>query len=359
MLEEFWMAKGAVILCIGVLLDAMVGDRRSYGGIAHPVVWMGKYIHILDRFLNRARKRYHVAKVGEFVATDLQASETILLDRIMGFLAVLAMVLVAGLFGGAFHAGLQLLDAPWSWLIEALLLSVLLAARSLYDHVLAVAKACASGSLDAMQAALQHIVSRDAKKLDQYGVARGAFDSLCDNYIDGVLAPLFWWAVAGLPGLFIYKMINTADSMIGYHAHPYKDFGYASAKADDLLNQIPAILGCLVVWWSALGVPSASFHGARQALLAREWRHHRSPSAGFPEAAFAGALGLSLGGKRVYPGDIVVECWIGKGRREVVADDIYKGLLLYKWACVLHLMFLFLLWCGVELFWQNSGIWTI
>ncbi len=214
--------------------------------------------------------------------------------------------------------------------VMALAASSLLAQRSLHDHVKAVADALAQG-LDEGRVAVAMIVGRDPAALDEAGVARAAIESLAENFSDGIVAPLFWLVAAGLPGAAAYKAANTADSMIGHRNARYEDFGKAAARFDDLVN-LPA--SRLAALWLALAAgPRAS--GALMAVR-RDAGRHRSPNAGWPEAAMAGALGLKLAGPRVYAGVLVDDSFMGEGRREATAADIRAALALYRRACAIQ-----------------------
>jgi adenosylcobinamide-phosphate synthase len=198
-----------------------------------------------------------------------------------------------------------------------------------------VAKGLRRDGLAGGRAAIRHIVSRDPASLDQPGVARAALESLAENFADGVVAPVFWYAVAGLPGICAYKAINTADSMIGYRTNRYAAFGKASARLDDAANWIPARLAAIVI-----AIAAAFTGNDTRGVLRVMWRDaatHASPNAGWPEAAFAGALGLALGGKRSYPGEGTKEHWIGgDGKRRYGPKGIERGLRLYIVACILN-----------------------
>ncbi len=206
--------------------------------------------------------------------------------------------------------------------------STLIAARSLYEHVTAVADALEAGGVEAGREAVAKIVGRDTGDLDEAGVARAAIESLAENFSDGVVAPCVWGLLLGLPGMAAYKATNTADSMIGHRTERHAAFGWAAAKLDDLLN-LPA--SRLAALWLAL---AAAVRGdasvkAAFATIRRDARKHRSPNAGWPEAAMAGALGLKLSGPRVYHGTETDDAWIGDGASEVTAADIRRALALY------------------------------
>jgi len=250
---------------------------------------------------------------------------------------LVATLVILSLLGGLLVARLFfLLLPPLLALIPiALLASSLLAQRSLHDHVEAVADALVK-SVEQGRETVAMIVGRDTKELDEAGVCRAAIESLAESFCDGIAAPIFWIAVAGLPGGIAYKAINTADSMIGHKTSRYIDFGWAAARTDDVVTWPAARLAAL---WLALGaffVPGASPRRA----LAIAWRDaakHDSPNAGWPEAAMAGALGLRLMGPRRYEGELADHDWMGDGRFALKAADIRTALQLYRAACSVQL----------------------
>ncbi|WP_395826875.1 adenosylcobinamide-phosphate synthase CbiB [Elstera sp.] len=300
-----------LLLLLAAILDAVVGDPPSlWRRVPHPVVWIGALIAATERTLNRGgplrRRGAGVIALALWLAIGIG-----------GTLLVLALVPPwAG-------AGLTLLGG-----------AILLAQRSLADHARAVAEGL-DLSLDAGRAAVSRIVGRDPESLDEAGVARAAVESVAENFSDGFTAPLFWFALFGLPGIVGYKIINTADSMVGHLSPRYAAFGWASARLDDLVNLIPARLsGALIVLVAAL---SPDLDG-RQAVRAMrtDARRHRSPNAGWPEAAMAGALGLALAGPRRYGAEIVDDAWMNTlGRREATAANIRRAVRVMRAAAAL------------------------
>jgi len=218
-------------------------------------------------------------------------------------------------------------DGIWAWFLEAILVSTLLAFRGLYIHVAAVAGSLAEG-LDAGRRAVREIVGRDPESLDEGGVGRAAVESLAENFSDGVVAPVFWYLLLGLPGLFAYKAINTLDSMVGHRNERYRQFGWAAAKLDDLVNLPASRLTGAIFIGTALILPNASASRSFRAVL-RDASRHRSPNAGWCEAAVAGALDLALGGPRIYQGERVEDAWMGDGDKTVGPADIRRALRLY------------------------------
>lgn len=265
--------------------------------IGHPVIWMGNWLSFLERRMNGA--------------------EATRLTGLVAWLIYVAPVLAIAI---ALHL---LARASWpGFIVEVLLATTLLAQKSLADHVRAVADGL-DQSLDDGRKAVSMIVGRDPYKLDEAGVSRAALESLAENSSDGIFAPAFWLAIAGLPGLALYKAINTADSMIGHKSPRYLHFGWASARIDDLVNLIPARLSGLLYALTSLKL--AAFHA-----MWRDAGKHVSPNAGWPEAALAGSLGIRLGGPRAYEGRVVNLAWMGEGREELTRADIRAGLKLYS-----------------------------
>ncbi len=303
------------VLIAALLVDRFIGDPDAlWARVPHPVVAMGKAVAMMDRWLNREgddpaeRRRNGVYAIWMLIAV-----------------AVLAGILLARLF----HAA-----GPLGWLVEVAVVSVFLAQKSLADHVAAVAAGLRKGGLAGGRDAVSRIVGRDPNRLDEAGVARAAVESLAENAADGVIAPALWYAVFGLPGLLACKLINTADSMIGNFSPRHTDFGRAAAIVDDVMNWIPARatagLSALAAWF-LLGR-----EGGRRSLdtAARDARLHRSPNSGWPEAAFAGALGIALAGPRDYGTHVANEAMINaSGRRDLVPGDIDRAIALFWRLC--------------------------
>jgi len=296
------------VLVLALLLDALIGDPpRVWRHMPHPVKGMGSLVSWLERGLSRP-------EAGAAA------------QRWRGRLACLVNLAVNTAIGG--FLAWALLQTGLAFLIEALIVALLLAGRDLYDHVARVARALGRGGLAGGREAVRHIVGRDPDSLDEHGVARAAIESLAEGFCDAVVAPAFWYVVFGLPGLFAYKALNTADSMIGHTSERYREFGRASARLDDLANWIPARLAGMVVvgaGWLAQGADARAAYAA----MRRDAPKHRSPNAGWTEAAFAGALGLRLAGPRRYQGRTVEDAWMGDGRSAATAADIRRALGLY------------------------------
>ena len=300
-------------LLLSLALDAAIGDPEAlHRRQLHPVQLIGRVIAWADARFNLE-------------------SDTPGRRRNRGTWTVAGLVLGALVLGYGIQA--ILLALPFGWLWLALAMSTLIAQKSLYDHVAAVASGLETGGLGGGRLAVSRIVGRDPEALDQAGVSRAAIESLAENFSDGVVAPVFWAALLGLPGLLAYKFINTADSMIGHKSPRHLQFGWAAARLDDLLNLIPARLAGVIVCAAAWVLPGADPLGAWSAMR-RDARHHRSPNAGWPEAAFAGALGLAIAGPRVYHGELVQDHWMNEGGRpHAAAPDIRMALRLFIRAC--------------------------
>jgi adenosylcobinamide-phosphate synthase len=274
--------------------------------IGHPVEWIGKLLSILEERHNDPA----------LAPRDL---------RLRGALVLLALVTAAGASAWAISALLNAL--PLGWGIEALIATSLIAQKSLLDHVMDVVTAL-SHSLSEARNAVGRIVGRNPHTLNESGVACAALESLAENASDGIVAPWLYFLLFGLPGIAIYKAINTADSMIGHKNERYLHFGWAAAKLDDLVN-LPAsrLTGVLFAAAAAWERPSYGLNALK--AMPRDAPKHRSPNAGWPEASLAGALGIALGGPRAYGNDMVNLPRMGDGRAELKADDIARGLKLY------------------------------
>lgn len=302
---------------LALLIEATAGyPDRVLHAIGHPVIWFGNLIDRLDRTLNRPERSGATRKAA-------------------GFAALLVIVAVPSL--AAFTVQWTLLLLPYGVVLVGLVASSLIAQRSLHQHVERVADALEREGLEGGRKAVSQIVGRDPAALDEAGVARAAIESLAENFSDGVVAPAFWLAAGGLPAGAGYKAVNTADSMIGHKTERHRDFGYAAARFDDLVNLPASRLTALLIVGAAALADRETASRAWQTVL-RDARHHRSPNAGWPEAAMAGALDLSLAGPRVYDGVTVDDAYMGDGRRDANANDIRAALALYRRADALLIM---------------------
>ena len=239
------------------------------------------------------------------------------------------LILLAAVGALALIVERELLRLPFGILVTGLVASTLLAQRSLHKHVADVADALDKRGIASARTAVSRIVGRDSESLDAAGIARATIESLAENFSDAIVAPVLWMAIAGLPGAALYKAINTADSMIGHRTPRYADFGWAAARLDDLVNLPASRLAALLLVAAAALRKDASVDAAWRTVR-RDAARHRSPNAGFPEAAMAGALGLSLAGPRVYDGVRVEDAMMGNGRRDADAADIRRALALFR-----------------------------
>jgi len=293
------------VVLVALACDAVIGDPDwIWRRLPHPVVWIGALIDRLDTFFNRE---------------DWSPAQR----KRAGIFVVFALVVVTGLIG--FFVATLLRQTMFGNVALGLIASTLIAQRSLHQHVARVRLAFAAGGLPAARAAVSMIVGRDPERLDEAGVSRAAIESAAENFSDGI----------GLPGLIAYKAINTADSMIGHRSPRYLSFGWAAARLDDLVNLVPARLSGLLI---AIVAPVAN-GSIRTSLnvMMRDARKHRSPNAGWPESAMAGALGIALAGPRVYAEGVVDDAFLNAGaRKDATPDDIGRALDLFVGACLLQ-----------------------
>lgn len=303
-----------VMLGLALAIEAVAGyPDRLYRALGHPVTWIGWVIARLDRSLNTGSEARRRAA------------------GIVGFFALLAVV-------GAVSIGATALAAASGHLPALILLGLVCASlpaqRSLHDHVSRVSSALRSEGLAGGRREVAMIVGRNPESLDEAGICRAAIESLSENFSDGIVAPAFWIGTGGLPGGALYKAINTADSMVGHRTPRHESYGWASARLDDLVNLPASRLSAGLITAAALLHPGASAAGAYRAVR-RDAGKHRSPNAGWPEAAMAGALGLRLAGPRMYGSEIVDDSWMGDGRAEAGPHDVERALALYRIACAL------------------------
>ncbi|MEO1154314.1 MAG: adenosylcobinamide-phosphate synthase CbiB [Pseudomonadota bacterium] len=295
------------MMLLGLILDTLIGwPRGLYNTLGHPVTWTGALIDRLDAVWNTGTAEQR-RRAGAIATCIVIAATSV---------PVLILTLI-------FPSG------PLGILLGGFLAWPMIAARSLLTHVAAVATPLTSGDTQAARHAVAQIVGRDPAQLDAPGIARASLESLAENTSDGVIAPLFWGVILGPPGLWAYKAINTLDSMIGHLTPEHSDFGRFAARVDDVVNLIPARLSGLL-FAAVSGNPKQSLTTMR-----RDARQHRSPNAGWPESAMAGALGVRLSGPRRYADRIADEPWLNPGARDPGAQDIRRGLALYRRAMIL------------------------
>jgi adenosylcobinamide-phosphate synthase len=304
-----------VVVVAALAFDALIGDPDwLWRRLRHPVALIGSFIGWLDRRLNLETRSAARRKLA-------------------GICVVILLLALSAFFGFLIETALR--QIALGDLLVGLIASTLIAQRSLYQHVARVRTAFAEGGLAEARRAVSMIVGRDPVQLDEAGVCRAAIESCAENFSDGVVAPVFWLALLGLPGLIAYKAINTADSMIGHLSPRYASFGWAAARLDDLVNLIPARLSGLLV---AAVAPAAG--GATATALKVMWRDaakHRSPNAGWPESATAGALGLALAGPRRYGERVVDDVFLNaEARKDATPDDIGRALHLLIATCLLQ-----------------------
>lgn len=297
---------GAIIMLVALCVDAVLGwPDALFRAIGHPVTWIGKMIKALDRWINLEGADEGARRVAGIVTVAL----------VVGAVAEIGWVVTWAL------------PAGWPGVVlTGVLAWPLVAMRSLRDHVRAVADPLAAGDLVAARRAVAMIVGRDPEQLDREGITRATIESLAENASDGIVAPVFWGVLFGLPGVAAYKAVNTLDSMIGHRTQRYRAFGWAAARVDDLANLVPARLtGLLFALVSTR--PRAAF-----AIMWRDARRHRSPNAGWPEAALAGALEIRLSGPRVYHDRVADEPWLNEGAPDPNPADIDRALRLFRFA---------------------------
>ncbi|MCT4559085.1 MAG: adenosylcobinamide-phosphate synthase CbiB [Pelagimonas sp.] len=292
----------AAMTLIGFLLDAAIGwPKPLFQRISHPVVWIGRLITALEGRLNQNGRLYRL---------------------LAGAVTVLVVCAVTG--GIAALVILMLPDGPAGIVIGGVLCWPWIATRSMHDHVRAVSDPLNAGDLEQARHAVSMIVGRDPSLLDAPGIARATLESLAENASDGIVAPVFWGVVGGLPGIAIYKAINTMDSMIGHRSDRYEAFGKTAARLDDLVNLIPARLSGLL-----FALAAGKHWRLAVDVMRRDAGKHRSPNAGWPEGAMAGALGVRLSGPRIYGDHKVDEPWVNETCPDPRPSDLRRGIWLY------------------------------
>ena len=303
------------ILALALVIDAIIGDPDwLWRRVPHPVAMIGGLIAFFDKNLNR-----------DDLSPRRRVARGIATIGLIVFVAFGTGLILQGLFS----------SIAYGWIATAIVAAIMLAGRSLFDHVAAVAAAYRVDGINSARMSLARIVGRDTASLDEPGISRAAIESAAENFSDGLVAPAFWFALLGLPGLLAYKAINTADSMIGHRSERYRDFGRATARLDDVVNYLPARLSAILIALAARLVGGSV--GKAFAIVASDAKKHRSPNAGWPEAAMAGALGIALAGPRPYDGVIGDDVFINIQGNTAAIGDIRRALRLYAgaWALVL------------------------
>lgn len=309
-------------LLLALLIDRFIGDPKwLYRHIPHPVEMIGGAITDLEH---------------QAFSTSVTPRKRFLSGRRMTLTVVIACFAI-----GLLIQWLCLL-LPLGWIVLGLLMSMLIAQTGLADHVRNVADGLDKGLAEGRES-VAHIVGRDPEQLDEHGVARAAVESLGENFSDGVVAPVFYAFILGLPGLLAYKAINTADSMIGHKSERYLYFGRFAALLDDVANWLPSRLSALIIATGARLMPGASSKDARR-TIEQDAKRHRSPNAGWPEAAMAGALDIRLSGPRSYHGEETDDAWIGSGSPDLTSGDIRRALRLFWWSCGVMTAPILLIW---------------
>ncbi len=321
-----------LILLAAIGLDRIVGDPPwLWQRVPHPVVIFGKGIDLFEKRLN----------TGAFTPEGRR------LNGVFTIVALLALTILVGMLLSMIFYHLGFLGL----ILEIIVVAVFLAQKSLGDHVQAVADGLLRNGLEGGRQAVSMIVGRDPKTLDQAGVSRAAIESLSENFADGVVAPVFWYLIAGLPGILAYKMLNTADSMIGHKNERFLQFGWASARLDDLANWPAARLSAGFIAVAALLRLGAGSGRRSLSAALRDSGLHRSPNSGWPEAAMAGALDLQLAGPRVYGGIRVSEPMMhAAGRADAGPQDILSGISVFYTACSVMAASVALVWLVVRIF---------
>ena len=321
------------LLTLALLIDIFLGDPDwLWRRVLHPVVVIGNLIDWFDKLRARERFQGFANRVGlsSSAHADMALGAALLVAMLLIALAIARLIDVLGIIG---------------WGVELVFVAVLIAQKSLHDHVASVAKALRSEGLYGGRQAVSMIVGRDVSKLDESGVCKAAIESLAENFSDGVVAPVFWYIMAGLPGILFFKVVNTADSMIGHRNQRYEYFGKPAAKLDDWMNWPAARLSSLLVVVSVALARGGRAAGGVWSATLRDAGSHRSLNAGWPETSFAAALNLALGGPRNYAGvQVDADFLYGEGRVVAKLIDVEKSLSLFLRCCIFLIALCGLLW---------------
>ncbi|MDI2090917.1 adenosylcobinamide-phosphate synthase CbiB [Commensalibacter oyaizuii] len=315
------------VIIVAIIIDSLWGDPKTiYKKIPHPIIWIGTLIHKLDHHLNHHNDPSFIQKRNGFFALAIAT----FIPMIIG--TILQKILF------------KILPKSIAILICAFITSIFIAKRSLYEHVKAVETPLHTQNIPAARIAVSQIVGRKTDHLDQSGICRAAIESLAENFSDGVIAPIFWGCVGGLPGIIAYKAINTADSMIGHKTAKYLYFGYAAAKTDDYINYPASRLSAL---WITLAVKRNLIKTIKK--IKKEAKKHNSPNAGWPEAAMALGLSIQLGGPRQYKEGTVDTDWIGNGRKILSYQDIKNALRVFQISCRFNLLCILFIYFSIKI----------
>jgi len=304
-----------IVLLLAMAVDTYIGSFGFvFKFIPHPVRLIERMINFFDRRLNRDKRSQR--------------------DRAFrGFISVIACSIICLIIGGAV-AWLSR-NHEWGWILEFFLIITLIAQRGPFDQVRKVGRVLRDEHLESARTSITEIAKRDPAQLDGHGIARTAIEALSRNYVTGVIAPIFWYILFGLPGLLIYKTINIMDTLIGHKDPKYQAYGFSAARIDDILNIIPARLAGLFLSLAACFTPTANPARAFRIML-RDAGKHRSLNTGWTTSAVAGALDLSLAGPKRYPNRVVKAPWIGDGTAKATHKDIKRALYLYATACLIN-----------------------
>jgi adenosylcobinamide-phosphate synthase len=304
-----------IVLLLAMAVDAYIGSFRLLSRFfPHPVSLIEKLVNFFDARLNRDKRSQRVRAVR-------------------GFVSLIFVTVICVVIGGAI-AWLSR-NHEWGWLLEFVLVISLISQRDPFNRVLAVGKVLRDDNLESARRSVAKVARRDPSQLDDYGIARTAIEALSKKFSTGVIAPMFWYVLFGLPGILVFKAVNIMDGMIGYRDAKYQAFGFSAARIDDILNIIPARLAGMFLCMAAIFTPTA--HPSRGfKIMLRDVGKHRSLNAGWSTSAMAGALDLALAGPKRFTNRVVKEPWIGDGTAKATHQDIRRALYLYAIACLIN-----------------------
>ncbi|MBX7145927.1 MAG: adenosylcobinamide-phosphate synthase CbiB [Alphaproteobacteria bacterium] len=319
---DYFTYNPFIIIGFAIIFDSIIGDPSYlYKKIKHPVALFGSIINIFDRFANKKKYSNKHRKIN-------------------GCFTII--FLICFIYGFTYLIENLISILPFGWVLISLLISIFIAQKSLYQHVTLIKNYLINNDIINAQKALSHIVGRDTQKLSSPDIIRATLESLAESFCDGVIAPIFWGLVLGLPGVITYKLINTADSMIGHLSDEYKYFGWASAKIDDCVNWLPARIAGIFLSLASL---IFSWQACKKAfsIMITQAKNHLSPNAGWTESAMAGGLDIALGGPRFYNGKITELSWFNfNGDKNPIVDTLKKGINIYLIGCFINFLFIFI-----------------